>query len=107
MVKTRLSVSLLLLSLAACATDATPVDGQGDTAVADTGSGDTSTTDTAADTGTAPDTAADTAPDVEVEALDRDGAEPWIMKPAEFRAHIEQETLRWADIVKKAKIAIQ
>jgi tripartite-type tricarboxylate transporter receptor subunit TctC len=42
-----------------------------------------------------------------IEALDRDGAEPWIMKPAEFRAHIEQETLRWADIVKKAKIAIQ
>ena len=72
MVKTRLSVSLLLLSLAACATDATPVDGQGDTSVADTGGADTSTNDTAVDTGTAPDTAADTAPDVEVEALDRD-----------------------------------
>ena len=37
MVKTRLSVSLLLLSLAACATEtAAPIDGQGDT-----GSGDT------------------------------------------------------------------
>mgnify|MGYP007029191549 CR=1 FL=1 len=28
-------------------------------------------------------------------------------KRGPFRAHIEQETLRWADIVKKAKIAIQ
>ena len=42
-----------------------------------------------------------------IEALDRDGAEPWTMKPAEFRAHIEQETKRWAEIVEKAKIAIQ
>ena len=42
-----------------------------------------------------------------IDALDRDGAEPWTMTPAQFRAHIETETVRWAEIVKKAKIAIQ
>ncbi|HEY8578263.1 MAG TPA: tripartite tricarboxylate transporter substrate binding protein [Beijerinckiaceae bacterium] len=40
------------------------------------------------------------------EVLDRDGAEPWTMTPAEFRSHIERETKRWAVIVEKANIKI-
>jgi tripartite-type tricarboxylate transporter receptor subunit TctC len=41
-----------------------------------------------------------------VEMLDRDGAEPWIMTPDEFRAHIQKEIPRWAEIVQKANIKI-
>ncbi len=41
-----------------------------------------------------------------VETLDRDGAEPWIMTPDQFRAHIAKEIPRWADIVQKANIKI-
>ena len=41
-----------------------------------------------------------------VDTLDRDGAEPWIMTPDEFRAHIQKEIPRWADIVQKANIKI-
>lgn len=41
-----------------------------------------------------------------VETLDRDGAEPWIMTPDEFRAHIQKEIPRWAEIVQKANIKI-
>lgn len=40
------------------------------------------------------------------ETLDRDGAEPWIMTPDEFRAHIQTEIPRWAEIVQKANIKI-
>ncbi len=40
------------------------------------------------------------------ETLDRDGAEPWIMTPDEFRAHIQKEIPRWAEIVQKANIKI-
>ncbi len=39
-----------------------------------------------------------------IDALERDGAEPWPTSPEEFRAHIEREIPRWAAIVEAAKI---
>ena len=39
-----------------------------------------------------------------VDALDRDGAEPWATSPEEFRAHIAKEIPRWASVIAKAKI---
>lgn len=42
-----------------------------------------------------------------VDALDRDGAEPWATSPDEFRAHISKEIPRWADVIKKAKISAE
>ncbi len=39
-----------------------------------------------------------------VEALERDGAEPWATSPEEFRAHIAKEIPRWAEVIAKAKI---
>ncbi|MDB5571393.1 MAG: transporter substrate-binding protein [Hyphomicrobiales bacterium] len=41
------------------------------------------------------------------ETLDRDGADPWVMTPGEFRDHIDKETKRWAEVVAKAKIRIE
>lgn len=40
------------------------------------------------------------------DALDRDGAEAWTMTPGEFRAFIDQEIKRWAEVVKLAKIGL-
>lgn len=40
-------------------------------------------------------------------ALDKDGAEPWPMSPAEFRAHIEKEIPRWKKVVDAAEIKVQ
>ncbi len=42
-------------------------------------------------------------PDI-VEALTRDGAEPWATSPEEFRAFIAREIPRWAIVVEKAGI---
>ncbi len=42
-----------------------------------------------------------------VEALDRDGAEPWPSSPEEFRAHIAKEIPRWAGVIAKAKITAE
>lgn len=39
-----------------------------------------------------------------VDALIRDGAEPWATSPEEFRDHIAREIPRWAVIVEKARI---
>jgi tripartite-type tricarboxylate transporter receptor subunit TctC len=41
-----------------------------------------------------------------IEALDRDGAEPWTMTPDEFRSFIAAEIKRWRVVVEKAKIRI-
>ena len=42
-----------------------------------------------------------------VDALDRDGAEPWPTSPEEFRAHIAKEIPRWASVIAKAKITAE
>jgi tripartite-type tricarboxylate transporter receptor subunit TctC len=39
-----------------------------------------------------------------VDALTRDGAEPWATSPEEFRDHIAHEIPRWAAVVEKARI---
>lgn len=39
-----------------------------------------------------------------VAALAREGAEAWVTSPEEFRAHIEKEIPRWAEVVRLAKI---
>ena len=40
-------------------------------------------------------------------ALEKDGAEPWVMSPQEFRAHISSEIVRWAKVVDAAKIRLK
>ena len=42
-----------------------------------------------------------------IEALDRDGAEPWATSPEEFRAYIAKEIPRWAMVIAKAKITAE
>lgn len=42
-----------------------------------------------------------------VEALAKDGAEPWPMSPDEFRAHITKEIPRWKKVVDAAKITVE
>lgn len=42
-----------------------------------------------------------------LEALERDGAEPWPMSPDEFRAHIVKEIPRWKRVVDAAKIKVE
>ncbi len=42
-----------------------------------------------------------------LEALERDGAEPWPMSPDEFRAHISKEIPRWKKVVDGAKIKVE
>ena len=42
-----------------------------------------------------------------VDALLRDGAEPWAMSPEEFHDFIAREIPRWALVVEKAHIAAQ
>ncbi len=42
-----------------------------------------------------------------MEALERDGAEPWPMSPDEFRAHILKEIPRWKTVVDGAKIRVE
>ncbi len=42
-----------------------------------------------------------------LEALERDGAEPWPMSPDEFRAHINREIPRWKRVVDAAKIRVE
>jgi tripartite-type tricarboxylate transporter receptor subunit TctC len=42
-----------------------------------------------------------------LEALARDGAEPWPMTPEEFKAHIAQEIPRWKKVVQSAKITVE
>jgi tripartite-type tricarboxylate transporter receptor subunit TctC len=39
-----------------------------------------------------------------VDALTRDGAEPWATSPEEFRDYIAREIPRWATVVEKARI---
>lgn len=41
-----------------------------------------------------------------LEALDKDGAEPWPMSPDEFRAHIAKEIPRWRQVLEAAKIKL-
>lgn len=42
-----------------------------------------------------------------LEALAKDGAEPWPLSPAEFRAYIAQEIPRWKKVVEGAKITAE
>lgn len=42
-----------------------------------------------------------------LEALEKDGAEPWPMSPEEFRAHIAKEIPRWKKVVDGAKIRVE
>ena len=42
-----------------------------------------------------------------LEALERDGAEPWAMSPEEFRLHISKEIPRWKRVVDSAKITVE
>lgn len=42
-----------------------------------------------------------------LEALERDGAEPWPMSPDEFRAFISKEIPRWKKVVDGAKITVE
>jgi tripartite-type tricarboxylate transporter receptor subunit TctC len=42
-----------------------------------------------------------------LEALEKDGAEPWPMSPDEFRAHISKEIPRWKTVVDGAKIKVE
>lgn len=42
-----------------------------------------------------------------LEALERDGAEPWPMSPDEFRAHISKEIPRWKTVVDGARIKVE
>lgn len=42
-----------------------------------------------------------------LEALEKDGAEPWPMSPDEFRAHIAREIPRWKVVVDRAKIKVE
>ena len=42
-----------------------------------------------------------------LEALEKDGAEPWPMSPDEFRTHISNEIPRWKKVVDSAKITVE
>jgi tripartite-type tricarboxylate transporter receptor subunit TctC len=42
-----------------------------------------------------------------LDALEKDGAEPWPMTPQEFREHITKEIPRWRKVVDNAKITVE
>lgn len=42
-----------------------------------------------------------------LEALEKDGAEPWPMSPEEFKSHIAKEIPRWKRVVDSAKITVE